>query len=100
MAHNSDNITALEALEPRSLCAVWAGSFLPKISDPTPFQLNSFLPFNISSHIMSPNAENSDAPQATDVEEGLAPNEEPPAAAQKQKSVGTRLSTVSKKYDR
>ena len=51
---------------------------------------------------MSPNAENSDdAPQATDVEEGLAPNEqEPPPAAQKQKSVGTRLSTVSKKYDR
>ena len=48
---------------------------------------------------MSPNAENRDAPQATDVEEGLAPNEEPPAA-QKQKSVGTRLSTVSKKYDR
>jgi len=45
---------------------------------------------------MSPKAENSDAPQASDVEEGLADG----AAAGKQKSVGTRLSTVSKKYDR
>ena len=45
---------------------------------------------------MSPNAENSDdAPQATDVEEGL-----PPGATGKQKSVGARLSAVSRKYDR
>ena len=40
---------------------------------------------------MSPKVENND------VEEGLAPNEEP---LRKQKSVGTRLSTVSKQYDR
>ena len=48
---------------------------------------------------MSPNAENS---KSNDVEEGLAPNNEEPAlaAAGKQKSAGTRLSTVSKKYDR
>ena len=45
---------------------------------------------------MSPNAESS---KSNDVEEGLARNEEPLAAG-KQKSVGTRLSTVSKKYDR